>query len=194
MAGGSPGAAGHRNRPPMGASPLACVLEDLAASGVQLALLVCAAWSLGPPVRFGDLIVPQFTLGPDGTSVHYGNASGRAEAQPHVAQALAAAALREKDRVHVGGNGTCEALYRITPQLARDLRRQGCLSMDNGEAATMFCVAPAVGMMGGVVFQPYIDLTRGWDPARLGAAYAAAAARQADAALAACCHLVDHGR
>lgn len=39
--------------PPMGASPLACILEDLVACGVQAFFLVCAAWSLGPPVQFG---------------------------------------------------------------------------------------------------------------------------------------------
>ncbi len=63
--------------PPMGASPLACIVEDLVACGVQAIFLVCAAWSLGSPVQFGDLIVPAFSVGPDGTSIHYGNTSAK---------------------------------------------------------------------------------------------------------------------
>ena len=41
--------------PPMGASPLACIIEDLVACGVEAVFLVCAAWSLGSPVQFGGL-------------------------------------------------------------------------------------------------------------------------------------------
>lgn len=39
--------------PPMGASPLACIVEDLASCGVRGVFLVCATWSLGPPVQLG---------------------------------------------------------------------------------------------------------------------------------------------
>ena len=45
-------------------------------------------------------------------------------------------------------------------------RRRGCLCMDNGEASTLFAVARALDSLGGVLFQPYIDLTRGWNPDR----------------------------
>lgn len=153
--------------PPMGASPLACIIEDLAACGVRAVFLVCAAWSLGPPVQFGDLIVPTFSIGHDGTSVHYGNTSGYVSANPAVVEALAAACRERGATVHVGGNATCEALYRITPEIADDFRRRGCLCMDNGEASTLFAVARALNIVGGVLFQPYIELAQGWDPARL---------------------------
>jgi uridine phosphorylase len=55
---------------PMGASPLSCIVEDLAICGVEAVFLVCAAWSLGPPVQFGDLILPTSSVGRDGTSIH----------------------------------------------------------------------------------------------------------------------------
>ena len=153
--------------PPMGASPLACIVEDLAACGVQAIFLVCAAWSLGPPVQFGDLIIPSVSLGPDGTSIHYGNEQGVARAEPAVVDVLAAACQQRGIRHHVGGNGTCEALYRIAPEMADDLRERGCLCMDNSEASTLFAVTRTLSIWGGVLFQPYIELEQGWDPAPL---------------------------
>jgi uridine phosphorylase len=157
--------------PPMGASPLACIVEDLVACGVQLVFLVCAAWSLGPPVEFGDLIIPSVSRGLDGTSIHYGNEEGVVPAAGEVVNALAAACRERGVRHHVGGNATCEALYRITPALAEGFRRSGCLCMDNGEASTLFAMAGELGILTGVLFQPYIELERGWDPGRLDERY-----------------------
>jgi uridine phosphorylase len=150
--------------PPMGASPLACVVEDLVACGVQAIFLVCAAWSLGSPVAFGELIVPSFSVGRDGTSIHYGNDSGEVHAQPEVVDALAEACQARDARFRVGGNASCEALYRITPPVVDGFRRRGCLCMENGEASTLFAITQTLGVAGGVLFQPYVDLTRGWDP------------------------------
>ena len=153
--------------PLMGASPLACIVEDLIACDVQAIFLVCAAWSLGPPVQFGDLIVPAFSVGPDGTSFHYGNTSGHVSADPAVVEALAAACRERGATVHVGGNATCEALYRITTEMTEEFRRRGCLCMDNGEASTLFALARSLNIIGGVLFQPYIELAQGWNPAWL---------------------------
>ena len=153
--------------PPMGASPLACIIEDLVACGVEAVFLVCAAWSLGPPVQFGDLIVPSVSLGPNGTSIHYGSEQEAVRAVPAVAEALAAACQGRGARHHVGGNAACEALYRIAPQMVEEFRRRGCLCMDNGEASTLFAVARCLNILGGVLFQPYIELAQGWDPAWL---------------------------
>jgi uridine phosphorylase len=169
--------------PPMGASPLACILEDLAVCGVCAVLLACAAWSLGPPVRFGDLIVPAFSVGPDGTSIYYGNDRERISAEKAVVDALEAACRGQGIRVHVGGNASCEALYRITPQMAEQFRREGCLCVDNGEASTLFAVSRALGVLGGVLFQPYIELAQGWDPARLDERYRDACHVQAEIVL-----------
>ncbi|MGD1994450.1 MAG: hypothetical protein PVI59_14750 [Anaerolineae bacterium] len=153
--------------PPMGGSPMACVVEDLVACGIQAVFLVCAAWSVGPPVAFGDIIIPTFSVGRDGTSIHYGNRQGRMEASPRVVEALTAAARDVGVRFHTGGNGTCEALYRITPQMVSRFQSEGCLCLDNGEASTLFALSRAVGVPAGVIFQPYIELPQGWDPERL---------------------------
>jgi uridine phosphorylase len=169
--------------PPMGASPLACIVEDLIACGIRAVFLVCAAWSLGPPVESGDLIVPEFSIGPDGTSIHYGNTTGHIVAGPAVVEALTAACRDRKAKVHTGGNATCEALYRITPQMVADFRQRGCLCMENGEANTLFAMSQALGFLGGVLFQPYIDLQQGWNPACLDDRYRATCIVQAEAVL-----------
>jgi hypothetical protein len=169
--------------PPMGASPLACIVEDLVTCNVQAVFLVCAAWSLGPPVQFGDLIAPAFSIGPDGTSIHYGNDKGEVHAQQEMVGALTEACRARGARYHVGGNATCEALYRITPQAAESFRERGCLTMENGEASTLFAMARTLGILGGTLFQPYIELERGWNPARLGKDYRAACRLQAEIVL-----------
>jgi uridine phosphorylase len=179
--------------PPMGASPLACILEDLAACGVRAVFLACAAWSLGPPVRFGDLIVPAFSVGPDGTSIHYGNDREHISAERAVVGALEAACRGQGIGVHVGGNASCEALYRISSQRAEQFRQQGCLCMDNGEASTLFAVSRALGVLGGVLFQPYIELARGWDPARMDERYRDACQVQAEVVLEAAVQLGQRG-
>jgi uridine phosphorylase len=169
--------------PPMGASPLACTVEDLIAGGIDAVFLACAAWSLGPPVSFGDVLVPSFAVGPDGTSIHYGNTAGRVDANPAVVTALADSARERGATVHVGGNASCEALYRISEEMVEGYRDQGCLSMENGEAATLFAVCRSSGVPGAAVFQPYIDLTEGWNPDRFDDAYEATCRLQAEVVL-----------
>ena len=153
--------------PPMGASPLACIIEDLIACGIDAVILVCAAWGLGPPVQFGELIVPTFSIGPDGTSIHYGNHKGEVYVESEVVDSLTEACRTLDARHHVGGNGTCEAVYRITPQMMAEFSKHGCLCMDNGEASTLISATRTLDVFGGVLFQPYIDLGSGWDPAVL---------------------------
>lgn len=180
--------------PPMGASPLACIVEDLAACGVRAVFLVCAAWSLGAPVEPGDLIVPSFSVGLDGTSLHYGNQGGLVRDQQTVVDALSQACQALGIRYHVGGNGTCEALYRIDADMVAGFRRRGCLCMENGEANVVFAAAQALGILGGVLFQPYIELQRGWEPAYLqDERYRAGCRRQADVVLEAAVQLRDTG-
>jgi hypothetical protein len=56
--------------------------------------------------------------------------------------------------------------------------------MDNGEAGTLFAVARALDVLGGVLFQPYIDLRQGWAPGPLrDRRYRATCRLQAEAVL-----------
>ena len=69
-----------------------------------------------------------FSVGHDGTSIHYGNGQGEMHTAPEIVNVLTEACHTLSARHHVGGNGTCEALYRITPAMADGFRRRGCLS------------------------------------------------------------------
>lgn len=140
------------------------------------------------------MIVPAFSLGPDGTSIHYGNSEGQVYATPGIVDALAEACRALGARYHVGGNGTCEALYRITSQMAEDFRERGCLCMDNGEASVVFAIAQTLGIVGSVLFQPYIELAQGWNPVLLrDERYRAACRLQAEAVLGASVRLRRQG-
>jgi uridine phosphorylase len=180
--------------PPMGSSPISCIVEDVVLCGAKTIFLVCAAWSLGPPVGFGDIILPSFSMGQDGTSIHYGNYGGKVSPQPQLVDAFVTACKNVDVRFHLGGNGTCEALYRITPSMVADYRAQGCLCMDNGEANTLFAMGKSLGVMTGVIFHPYIDLAEGWNPARLTeASYRTTCQRQAGIVLEASLILTRNG-
>jgi len=150
--------------PPMGASLLACVVEDLVICSEDAIFLACAARSLGPPIRFGDLIVPAFSIGLDGTSIHNGNTSGQAQTDPNVVETLAIICREQGARAYGGRNASCEALYRITSEMVAGFREHGFISMENGEASTLLAMARMFGFLGSVLFQPYIDLTQGWNP------------------------------
>ena len=50
-------------------------------------------------------------------------------------------------------------------------------------AATLFAVCRSFGVPSGALFQPYIDLTAGWDPSRLDGGYQETCRLQADVVL-----------
>ena len=173
--------------PPMGSSPLSCIIEDLVHCGAKAIFLICSSWSLGPPVEFGDIIIPSFSSGRDGTSIHYGNYEEKVFPKPQVVDALASACKEADVRFHIGGNGTCEALYRITPGMMMEYRNQECVCMDNGEVNTLYSMGNSLNLVTGVIFQPYIDLTEGWKPERLlEETYRTGCIKQADILLEAC--------
>jgi len=158
--------------PHMGPSTLASFCEELIHYGARVIFLLCASWGLGKSyLEEGEIHLPSFAVGIDGTSPHYGSTEGRVDAEPRAFQALAAALGEARAAWKEGGVGSCEAFYRITPQLADRLREQGCLSMENGETAALFALARAHDFPIGVLLQPYIDLEQGWSLSYMGDKY-----------------------
>lgn len=150
--------------PPMGASPLVAFSEELIFFGAKAIILVCASWGLGKEyLSKGQIHLPSFAIGIDGTSVHYANENWNVMNEPTAFNALATA-LRKTGAVwKEGGVGACEAIYRITPELMNEYRMQGCLSMENGEVASLYSLAKIQKIPIGVLLQPYIDLEQGWN-------------------------------
>jgi uridine phosphorylase len=177
--------------PPMGPSTLTSFCEELIHYGAQVIFLLCASWGLGPShLAEGEIHLPSFAVGVDGTSPHYGNEQWRVEAEPRAFRALATALQDLKATWKQGGVGSCEAFYRITPDLADRFRGQGCLSMENGETAALFALARAHGIPIGVLLQPYIDLQKGWSLSYMGDRYRESGHLQARAAVAASARLL----
>lgn len=149
--------------PPMGASPLVAFSEELIQFGAKQIILVCASWGLGEKyLSKGQIHLPSFAIGIDGTSVHYKNKNWKVKKEPLAFNALTTALGRMNANWKEGGVGACEAIYRITPDLMDDFRKQGCLSMENGEVAALFSLANVKKIPIGVLLQPYIDLEKGW--------------------------------
>jgi hypothetical protein len=57
----------------------------------------------------------------------------------------------------------------------------------------LFAVTQTLGVLGGVLFQPYIELAQGWDPARLDEVYRTACHLQAEVVLEASVQLARQG-
>ena len=82
-----------------------------------------------------------------------------------------------------GGVGACEAIYRITSDILDDFRKRGCLSIENGEVASLFSLAKVKRIPIGVLLQPYIDLEQGWNISYLDEKYIETGKVQAHASI-----------
>jgi uridine phosphorylase len=170
--------------PPMGASPMAAFCEELICFGARQIFLLCASWSLGSEyLNKGQIHLPSFAVGFDGTSCHYGNVGYSVEAEPVAFAALADSLSDSGADWKKGGVGSCEAFYRITPEMVDNFREQGCLSMENGEVAVLYTLAKVFGIQVGVLLQPYIDLAQGFDVGYIDGTYHDTCRSQAFAAV-----------
>jgi uridine phosphorylase len=158
--------------PPMGASPLAAFCEELIYFGAEVIFLICASWGLGEKyLSKGQIQVPSFAIGFDGTSIHYGNRNYNIQSESKAFNALITALNKLGANWKKGGVGACEAIYCITPEMIDEFRKQGCLSMENGEVASLFSLAHKKKIPIGVLLQPYIDLEEGWSISYLDEEY-----------------------
>jgi uridine phosphorylase len=170
--------------PPMGASPIAAFCEELIVCGARTILLLCASWSLGNRyLKKGQIHVPSFAVGLDGTSYHYGNTKYRIDAEPVTYSILIDVLKTEDVDWKQGGVGCCEAFYRITREMVDDYQKGGCLSMENGEVAVLYTLASVRKIRVGVLLQPYIDLERSFDLSYINSKYPETCSIQARIAL-----------
>ncbi|MFX0210214.1 MAG: hypothetical protein ACFFDT_29810 [Candidatus Hodarchaeota archaeon] len=170
--------------PPMGASPLTAFSEELIYFGANFIVLTCASWGLGKDyLSKGQIHLPNFAIGIDGTSIHYGNKNWRIMSEPTAFNVLSKALDKVGANWKTGGVGACEAIYRITPELTNEFREKGCLSMENGEVASLYSLAQTYKIPVGVLLQPYLDLEEGWNVKYMNEKYIESCKMQARAAL-----------
>ncbi|MFX0124923.1 MAG: hypothetical protein ACFFAE_14930 [Candidatus Hodarchaeota archaeon] len=170
--------------PSMGASPLIAFCEELIYFGAKRIILICATWSLGEKyLPKGVFHLPNFAFGIDGTSFHYGNQEGRIRSESHAYNSLKMILEDNRVKWKEGGVGSCEAVYRITHEMVEKYRTLGCLSMDNGEIASLFALAKEYQIPIGVLVHPYLNLDKGWIPSYIDQIYINTCKKQADIAL-----------
>jgi uridine phosphorylase len=168
--------------PPMGASPLVALCEEMLYFGAEVMFLACASWGLGENyLQKGQIHLPSFSTGIDGTSPHYGNKDREVVCEAWGRNALADV-LKELDASwKEGGVGSCEAIYKITEEMMTEFRAKECLSIDNGETAALYSFAKWRDLPMGILLQPYIDLEQGWRISYLDEVYVETCRIQANA-------------
>ncbi len=149
--------------PPMGASPIASVIEDVISLNAKLILLVCGSWGIGKNVKLLDYLIPTHAIGPDGTSIHYGkNPEEEIEVDKSVYEILSEETKKMTKKCHIGKNFSKEAFYRITRREIQELQGKGCVSMENGELNVLATIARMKGVKFGAIFYSYYNPLNGW--------------------------------
>ena len=149
--------------PPMGASPIASITEDLIYCGAKVILLVCGSWGIGKEVKLLDYIIPTHGLGPDGTSIHYGRRTEEEiEIDKDVIDILVEESRKRTENYHIGKNYSKEAFYTITEEEVFNLQKEGCISMENGELNVLATICKQKNVKFGSIFYSYYNPLEGW--------------------------------
>jgi len=150
--------------PPMGASPMASIAEDLIFCGAKRILLVCGSWGIGKKVKLLDYIIPTHGLGSDGTSIHYGRKlSEEIELDKDITNIIIEETKRRTENYHIGKNYSKEAFYQINKQEIFELQKKGCISMENGEVNVLATICKQRKVKYGTIFYSYYNPLEGWN-------------------------------
>ena len=133
----------------MGAPSAAIVAEELAMLGAKTLIRIGTCGGTRDDIRATDLIVATTACAFDGTTRQYMGEGYEPKATDRVVRALIAAAESASGgRYHVGPVATEDALYAVTPGVARELAARGVLAQEM-EASAIFTVAALRGMEAG---------------------------------------------
>lgn len=149
--------------PPMGASPMASIAEDLIFCGAKTILLVCGSWGMGDKVKLLDYLIPTHALGIDGTSIHYGrNQDEETELNQEIIDIFIQETKKRTENYHIGKNFCKEAFYRITREEIFELQKKGCISIENGELNVLATICNQSDVKFGTIFYSYYNPLEGW--------------------------------
>jgi len=149
--------------PPMGASTMASVAEDLIFCGAKVILLVCGSWGIGEKVELLDYIIPTHSLGSDGTSIHYGRKlNEEIEINKEIVNIFIEETKKRNENYHIGKNFCKEAFYRINKSEILELQKKGFISMENGEVNVLATICKQNQIKFGVIFYSYYNPLEGW--------------------------------
>ncbi|MFX1566773.1 MAG: hypothetical protein ACFFCV_00240 [Promethearchaeota archaeon] len=149
--------------PPMGASPIASIAEDLIYCGAKTILLVCGSWGIGNKVTLLDYLIPTHGLGMDGTSTHYGRESNEdIDLKKEIVEIFIEETKKRTEKYHIGKNFCKEAFYRINKSEIFELQKRGCISMENGELNVLATICNKNKINFGAFFYSYYNPLEGW--------------------------------
>src|SRR5262245_38873715 len=131
--------------PGVGAPLAAAFLEEVIALGCTKFIACGGCGVLNREIAVGHLIVPTSAIRDEGTSYHYLPPGREAAASPEGVSAIEAALKRDGVEYISGKTWTTDALYRETPERAKQRRAEGCVAVEM-EAAAFFAVAQFRGV------------------------------------------------
>ena len=135
----------------LGASMAAVQLERLIQLGVRSFIVLGIAGSLREGVEIGDVVVGDRAVRDEGTSYHYLPPSDYAWPSPGLTERVLAHLHGGKEKLHLGGTWTTDAIFRETLLEVQALAQEGILTVEM-EAAALFSVARFRGVEIAAVF------------------------------------------
>ena len=149
--------------PPMGASPIASVAEDLIICGAKSLLLICGAWGIAKNVNLLDFLIPTHAIGPDSTSIYYNRQPNESSVlNEDVVNIIRSETEKRTTHYHIGKNYSVEAFYRIELKKVLDLQNKGFISMENGELNILATICNQKQKKLGAIFYNYYNPTEKW--------------------------------
>lgn len=153
--------------PGIGSALSAALLEEAIAFGGRKFIACGGAGVLNRDIAVGNLIVISSAIRAEGTSYHYLPPSSEVQANPLGIEALTSVLTQHGVPHQVGKTWTTDAPYRETPNLIKQRRDMGCLTVEM-EAAALMAVAEFRQVTFGQVLYGGDDLSgaewdnRGW--------------------------------
>lgn len=140
-----PDGRGSLSGPALGAPMAVMLLEKLIALGGRRFVVFGSCGALAPGLAVGDLLLPTWAVGQEGTSRHYPLAAAPAVSRALVAELVAFLTSRGEVPPRHGGVWTTDAPYRERAETIRRYRQHGVMAVDM-ELSALLTVAAYRGV------------------------------------------------
>jgi uridine phosphorylase len=151
--------------PIIGAPYAAILLENLIAWGVRHFLFFGLCGSVSPETLIGDIVLPGGSYIEEGTSLHYGKATGDVSfCSGDILQSLKESCTAESLDFREGLVWTTDAVFRETRELIRSYQEKGAIAVEM-ELSALFTIGNYRGVNVGAVLVVSDELfTYQWKP------------------------------
>ncbi len=152
----------------MGAPYAAIVMECLKRSGVKKVVRCDYAGSISDKIGMGDLIIPDYAFGGDGTTPHYSSTSGlgntpaKYAGSPGIINALWTSALKIEYPCHRAETFSTDALFCETKDKVAEWRAAGADTVDM-ETSAIYCLGTLFNIQVGAILAISDKPNSEWD-------------------------------